>query len=266
MMLKKKAMLTKLNPKSIILPVALVVFWYLITKFGHIPKYLIPSPGYLMLVLTDFIFGNLNLTPYSGMFLSNACVSCERVLCGFLLAVSLGLFFGFLTARIKLFREIVDPFIHLIRSVPGIGWLPVAMVWFGVGEKKTLFLISLAAFFPIYVNTVQGVENVPPLYIRAGKMLGAKKWSLVSEVVLPAAMPSIFSGMRLGLGVSWAYLVLGELTGVSYGLGAVMMDARAMGNVEVVIVSMICIAVIGKISDMILVFVFKRFQPRIGGA
>jgi NitT/TauT family transport system permease protein len=139
------------------------------------------------------------------------------------------------------------------------------MVWFGVGEKTTLFLISLAAFFPIYVSAAQGASSVPLLLIRAGKMLGANKFTLFSTVVVPAALPSTIAGLRLGLGLSWAYLVLGELTGVANGLGAVMMDARMLGHVDMVIVSMVCIGFLGRTSDLILVLFFRRFQLRMEG-
>jgi NitT/TauT family transport system permease protein len=129
-----------------------------------------------------------------------------------------------------------------------------------VGENTTLFLISLAAFFPIYVNAAQGASSVPPLLIRAGRMLGANKLMIFTTVIIPASMPSTLAGLRLGLGISWAYLVLGELTGVTYGLGAVMMDARMLGHVEMILVSMIFIGLFGRISDMILVSSFKRLD------
>lgn len=205
------------------------------------------------------------MTPYGGTLFTHTLASVKRVAVGFGLAAAVGLPLGFLTGRLVFAKKSLDPTIHLIRIIPGIGWLPIAMVWFGVGEKTTLFLISLAAFFPIYVNAAQGASSVSPLLIRAGRMLGANKLTLFTTVVIPAALPSTIAGLRLGLGLSWAYLVLGELTGVTKGLGAVMMDARMLGHVDMVIVSMVCIGLLGRISDMILVGFFKRFQLRMGG-
>jgi len=249
---------------GLVLPAVLFIAWHIVTAGGKIPGYLLPSPAKLGMIAIDFALGNWNLTPYSGTLLVHSMASAMRVLGGFGLAAAFGLPLGFLTGRIAIARRSIDPTIHLARTIPGIGWLPVAMVWFGVGENTTLFLIALAAFFPIYMNSAQGAAGVSPLLLRAGKMLGANKLTLFTTVIVPASIPSTVAGLRLGLGLSWAYLVLGELTGVSKGLGAVMMDARMLGHVDMVLVSMICIAFWGRISDLILVTLFRLLQP-IGG-
>ncbi|MCG8403163.1 MAG: ABC transporter permease [Firmicutes bacterium] len=250
---------------GLLLPATLFVLWYLLTAGGKIPGYLLPSPVELGRNAVDFVLGNRQLTPYSGTFFEHSLASAKRVLGGFCLAAVLGLPLGFLTGRIAMAKRSLDPTIHLIRTIPGIGWLPVAIVWFGVGEKTTLFLIALAAFFPIYVNSAQGAAGVSPNLLRAGRMLGANNFTLFTTVVIPASLASSLAGLRLGLGLSWAYLVLGELTGVAQGLGAVMMDARMLGHVDMILVSMICIAFWGRISDLLLITCFKYFQPR-GGA
>jgi len=243
-----------------ILPALIFIIWYLVTLEGKVPGYLIPSPVNLVRVAVDFATGHEDLTPYGGTLAVHALASIQRVVMGFCLAAAVGLPLGFLTGRIRVAKKSLDPTVHLIRIIPGIGWLPIAIVWFGVGETTTLFLISLAAFFPIYVNAAQGASSVSPLLIRAGKMLGANKFTLFTTVIIPAAMPSTLAGLRLGLGISWAYLVLGELTGVMYGLGAVMMDARMLGHVEMILVPMIFIGLLGRVSDMLLVGSFKRLD------
>ncbi|MDD3337350.1 MAG: ABC transporter permease [Lachnospiraceae bacterium] len=169
---------------------------------------------------------------------------------------------GFLTGRSNCCRKLLDPMLQAVRAIPGIGFLPISIVWFGVGEKNTLFLITLAAFFPIYLNTQEGISNVPTEYIRSGQMLGAKGISLFATVIFPAAFPQIFVGLRLGLGVAWAYLVLGEMTGVSQGIGAVMMNGRMLGNVELVMTGMIVIAVMGKLADCILLHLYRLFYEK----
>lgn len=158
-------------------------------------------------------------------------------------------------------KRLFDPFIHIIRMIPGVGWFPIAMVWFGVGNKTTIFLISLAAFFPVYVNTLRAVLDVDPMVINAGRVLGANSRELLWSIILPSSLPGIFSGLRLSMGVCWAYLVLGELTGVNEGLGAVMMDSRMLGNVDMIIVCMIAIAILGRICDLILVSIYKLIRP-----
>ena len=144
-------------------------------------------------------------------------------------------------------------FINGLRAVPGITWLPVAMIWFGIGIKTTVFLIALAAFFPIYLNTAAGTQQVNIHLLQAGAMMGVGRIRGTFSILLPGSMPHIITGLRLGIGISWAYLVLGELTGVPNGIGAVIMDARMLGRVDMVIVGMILIAIVGRLSDGVLV-------------
>jgi sulfonate transport system permease protein len=237
------------------------VIWSLLSLTSKIAGYLLPSPWTLIKVALDFAFGSLHMNPYSGTLWKHALSSIGRVLWGFVIASVSGLILGFLTGRSSLMKKLLDPLVHILRTVPGIGWLPIAMVWFGIGVKTTVFLIALAAFFPVYLNTFHGAASVPILYIRAGKMLGAGKYSIFSTVIIPSAFPSVAVGLRLGLGISWAYLVLGELTGVTNGLGAVMMDARMLGDVEMILVSMIYIALIGRLCDILLLRLLRLFQP-----
>lgn len=251
---KEKALmkLGKIDVLGLIIPASTLIFWCWATSGGAIASYLLPTPLDLGKVGLDFALGNWHLTPYSGTFSEHALHSLLRVMHGFLLAASLGVPLGLLSGRLQIVKRIVEPSINLVRTVPGIAWLPVAMVWFGIGEKTTLFLISLAAFFSIYINAAQGAANVSPLLLRAGRMLGANSYTLFATVVLPASFPSLVAGLRIGLGTSWAYVVLGELTGVNKGLGAVMMDARMLGHIDVGMVTMIYIAVLGGLSDKVL--------------
>lgn len=260
-----KAKRNKIDPLGFVLPLIFLIVWYSVTVGGRVPSYLFPSPEKFFSVLLDFASGTAQLTPYTGMLMENLTTSCIRVLFGFGLAAFLGLVLGFLTGRIKLIKRILDPTVNSIRAIPGIGWLPIAMVWFGVGEKTTVFLIALAAFFPIYINAAHGASEVPLLLIRAGRMMGASKFKLFTSVILPSAVPSVVVGLRLGLGISWAYLVLGELTGVSKGLGAVMMDSRMLGQIEMIPVAMICIAILGKLTDMLLLKLYQIIYPYNAG-
>jgi len=251
----------KIDPVGFALPAMLLAIWFVAAKSGELPPYILPNPESIFQVMVDFASGAAKITPYSGKLLINLLSSLLRVMTGFGIALIVGLFLGFLTGRNSAVKRMIDPLVHAIRTVPGIGWLPIAMVWFGVGEQTTIFLISLAAFFPIYINTAHGASEVPILLIRAGRMLGADKVTLFTTVILPSAFPAVVVGLRLGLGVSWAYLVLGELTGVSTGLGAVMMDSRMMGQTEMILVSMVCIAIMGILTDRLLLLVCKLIYP-----
>ena len=247
--------------RGLVLPVGILLVWQLAVMLFHISEYKLPSPWTILTVLFDFAFNIGDLTPYSGTLLLHLAASLRRVFSGFALAAALGVSLGVLTGWFASVRSYLDPFIHLIRSVPGIGWLPVAIVWFGVGEVNTLFLISLAAFFPIYVNTLQGIVTIPEIQIRAARMLGARGMVMIHSVVIPAAFLQIFTGLRVSLGIAWSYLVLGEITGVTEGLGAVMTDGRMLGHVDIVLAAMIVIAVCGKLSDFLLTALCKKLYP-----
>lgn len=242
-----------------ILPIVVLIIWFVATSDPDHPSYVFPTPKDFAIVFWDFIFGGYGASPYSGKMLPNLLISMIRVFKGFTLASAVGIILGFVTGRVSFLRKLVDPTVQALRAVPGIGYLPLGMVWFGVGEQNTLFLISLAAFFPVYLNTQEGAARVPELYLRAGQMLGAKKASLFFTVVFPSAISHVVVGLRLALGVSWAYLVLGEMTGVTQGIGAIMMDGRMLGHVDIVIACMIVIAITGKICDWLLVGIFCLF-------
>lgn len=259
----ENAVKRRFDSYCLIVPALLVLIWFGASAGGALPGYKLPSPQRLALVLIDFATGSLQITPYAGKMLPSLLPSLRRVLCGFLIAAAAGLALGFATGRVPLLRRLLDPMLHALRAVPGIGWLPVAIVWFGVGEGNTLFLISLAAFFPIYVNTAHGAKEVPELIIRAGRMMDAHGAALFREVILPAAFPEAAVGLRLGLGVAWAYLVLGEVTGVSEGLGAVMSDGRMLGHVDIVLAALLVIAVCGKLSDLALGALCRAVCPQM---
>lgn len=253
----------RFDPVGWIVPILVIAVWWAVTRFGIVAPYQLPSPQTLARVLVDFATGWYGLTPYAGTMFLHLWHSLYRVLPGFALAVVLGLPLGFATGRVRLLRRLFDPVLGLIRSVPGIGWLPIAIVWFGVGEGNTRFLITLAAFFPIYLNTMQGAAGVPDLTVRASRMLGARGLTLFATVIFPAAFAQIAVGLRLGLGVAWAYLVLGEVTGVTEGLGAVMTDGRMLGQVDIVLAAMIVIAIAGKLTDWLLCALCRCISPTV---
>ena len=136
-----------------------------------------------------------------------------------------------------------------MRPIPVTAWLPLSMILFGLGAKSAFSLVFLGAFYPILLNTIFGVKNVDPKLFEAASMLGCRGNAQFFRVVLPAALPSIFTGLRLGLGLAWFVIVVGEMTGVPQGLGAVIMDGRTLSRTELVICGMIVIGIVGYISD-----------------
>ncbi|AOY58554.1 ABC transporter permease [Desulfococcus multivorans] len=235
-----------------IIPAACITGWFFISETDRIPAYLLPHPKDIARSAYAYILGTAGSTPYAGRFLTDTAASLGRVALGFLIAALAGVPLGILSGRVAVFRQLLSGSVNAVRAVPGISWLPLALVWFGIGMKTTIFLVALAAFFPIYLNAATGARQVDILLLQAGAMMGTGRIRGVFAILIPAAMPHIVTGLRLGLGVSWAYLVLGELTGVPYGLGAVIMDARMLGRIDIVIVGIIVIAVMGQASDRML--------------
>ena len=245
---------------TIALPAALIVLWGLASVSGYLPTYVLPTPWTLAIAVFGFPTGIGWSSVYAGQFWTFAALSTFRVLVGFGIASVAGVLLGALCGRWRLFNRVVDPFLQLVRSVPGITWLPLAMVWFGIGTVTTAFLIALGAFFPIYVNTLLGVSRIPVEWIRTARILGATPAQVFIRVVLPGAFPAIESGLRVAAGVAWAYVVLGELTGVNKGLGAMIMDARMMGDTTAILVGMVYIALLGRLTDALIVVGANRIR------
>ena len=235
-----------------IIPGILLATWCVISKTGWVPDYLLPDPVRIAKTGYIYVLGQPDSAPYAGRFLADASASLLRVTLGFALAVVTGIPLGTLSGRMALCRRLMSTTINGLRAVPGISWLPLALVWFGIGLRTTVFLVALAAFFPIYLNTAAGARQINPLLYQSGAMMGVGRLRGVFSILLPAAMPQIINGLRLGLGIAWAYLVLGELTGVPNGLGAVIMDARMLGRIDIIIVGIFIIAAMGRISDLFL--------------
>jgi NitT/TauT family transport system permease protein len=182
----------------------------------------------------------------------------QRVYGGFALAALAAVPLGLMIGRIPAVAQLLDPFLQLMRPIPVTAWLPLSMILFGLGPKSAFFLVFLGAFYPILLNTVFGVKNVEPRLFEAASMLGCRGNAQFFKVVLPAALPSIFTGLRLGLGLAWFVIVVGEMTGVPQGLGAVIMDGRTLSRTELVICGMIIIGIAGFISDRLVVMLMNR--------
>jgi NitT/TauT family transport system permease protein len=228
-------------------PVAFLALWWVATLNN--PHGLIPPPSEVGYALWDMAFGGINDDAFTGMLSTHLLASASRVYGGFALAALAALPLGMLIGRVPLVQATLEPTFQLLRPVPVTAWLPLAMILFGIGPKSAFFLVFLGAFYPILVNTVFGVRSVDPRLFEAASMLGASPASMFPKVVLPAALPSIFTGLRLGLGFAWVVIVVGEMTGVQTGLGAMIMDARQLSRTEIVIAGMIVIGLAGFASD-----------------
>jgi NitT/TauT family transport system permease protein len=232
---------------ALIFPALVLLGWHLATASGW--TRLVPPPHDVGVMLWDFAFGGIYDDAFSATLHIHLWQSASRVYGGFLLAAAAAIPLGLVIGRVKMVRQMLDPTLQLLRPVPVTAWLPLSMIFFGLGPRSAFFLVFLGAFYPILLNTVFGVRSVDPKLFEAASMLGCRGSNLFRKVVLPAALPSIFTGLRLGLGFAWVVIVVGEMTGVPEGLGAVIMDGRTLSRTDLVISGMIIIGVAGFLSD-----------------
>ncbi len=240
----------------LILPLVLLLAWDMGVRASG--TQLIPSPGTVGLMLIDFAVGGIYDDAFSQTLGLHLWKSLTRVYGGFLAAAAVGIPLGLMIGRSPALRALVDPTLQLLRPVPVTAWLPLSMIFFGLGPKAAIFLVFLGAFYPIVFNTIFGVRTVDARLFEAASMLGCHGPGMFRQVVLPAAMPSILNGLRLGHGFAWILIVVGEMTGVPEGLGAVIMDGRMLSRTDLVIAGMIVIGLAGFCTDRLLVWLNNR--------
>ncbi len=241
---------------GLVVPVLLLILWHVATTAKW--TQLIPTPHEAGISMVDFVVGGINDDAFSRTAHIHLWASMMRVFGGFGLATLIALPIGLLIGRLPLARQLLDPFFQLMRPIPVTAWLPLSMIIFGLGVKSALALVFLASFYPILLNTVFGVKNIDSKLFEAASMLGCTQRQQFFRVVLPAALPSIFTGLRLGLGLAWFAIVVGEMTGVSQGLGVVIMDGRTLSRTDIVICGMIVIGAAGFITDRLVMALGKR--------
>ncbi len=240
---------------ALILPVLLVVAWQFGGTNGALFGGALPTPDRVWMAWWQWAFGNptFGLNPYVGTWIQNILFSAERVAKGFALAILVGVPLGIFIGWSKLVASVVDPTIQWLRPVPITAWLPISIAIFGIRDFGSVFLITLGAFYPIVINATQGARDVEKNWIRAALMMGASPASTLWRVVLPAAMPSIFTGLRIGLGIGWTAVIVSEMVAVKSGLGYVLWDAYYVGRMDIVIADMISIGLLGYLSDRLIV-------------
>ncbi len=254
----------------LVLPVALLAVWEGIGQFELLPAGILPAPSRALAGWYVWAFGpvGMGLNPYSGTWLNNLLYSAERVGQGYALAILVGVPLGILIGWNRTTARIVDPTIQSLRPIPITAWLPFAIALFGIRNFGAIFLIALGAFYPIVINSAHGARDVSRNLIRAARMMGASPRQLLFRVVFPNALPAIFTGLRIGLGIAWTAVIVAEMVAVKSGLGYVLWDAYYVGRMDVVLADMASIGLMGFLSDRILVLVearvlhWKQFNAR----
>jgi NitT/TauT family transport system permease protein len=244
---------------GLVVPTAVIVLWQVM---GSMPGMagILPTPLLVLEGWHSWIFAKpgMGLNPYLGTWLANVEYSSMRVVQGFVLAALIGVPLGLLIGWSKFISQMLDPMIQSLRPIPITAWLPFSIAVFGIRDIGSIFLIFLGGFYAIVVNTTQGARDVDRNLVRAALMMGASRIQLLRRVVLPAAMPSIFTGLRIGLGISWTAVIVSEMVAVKSGLGYVLWDAYYVGRMDIVLADMVSIGAMGYISDRIIVFIERK--------
>jgi len=222
--------------------VVLVALWELLVRLRLWPDYLLPSPLEVCRTLAHNI-GNGDLQRAIG-------VSLRRILLGFGVTTLAGIAAGIWIARRRYLEETVGSLVLGLQTLPSICWFPLAILWFGLSEFSILFIVAMGTLFSVISSTVAGVKNVPLLYLRAGRNMGARGRVLLWEVVLPAALPSILSGMKQGWSFAWRSLMAGELLFVNLGLGHLLNVGRELNDMNQVLAVVLVILIIGLAVEM----------------
>lgn len=236
-----------------ILPILILALWIIATNLELFSAAILPS--------ISTVFDSLKSQLNSGQLVKDIGISLVRVVEGYLIAATLGITLGVLMG----ISEKINKFFFLtftsIRQIPMLAWIPLIVLWFGIGESSKIIVIVIAAYFPILLNTMNGIKRADKNLIEVGNMYNLSKWRLFTRIYFPSALPSIFVGLKLGLGISWMAVVGAEIIASSSGIGYRMNDARSLMQPEVVFVGMFAIALIGIIMDQILTRISKKITP-----
>ncbi len=247
--------------RSTVIPIGLLAAWELLSRMQVFNPQALPAPTQVFLrwivyarPLEPFDPTQMSYVAwfFSGELPHDLAATFLRVLVGFLIGAGLALPLGLLMGNFERIHGLFNPLIQILRPIPPIAYVPLSILWFGLGNPPAYFLISLGAFFPVLMNTISGVRNVDAIYIRAARNLGAGKTTLFVRVIVPAALPHILTGLRVGVGVAFICVIVAEMIAVNNGLGYRIIEAREYFWSDKIIAGMITIGLLGLAIDTVM--------------
>ena len=237
----------------IALPVIIVIFWISATKNELFPPVILPSIA--------MVFTSLISQISSGQIFQDVLISLSRVMQGYGIGLILGVFMGTLMGISGSTNKFFSGTFDAIRQIPPLAWIPLVILWFGIGETSKVILIAKASFFPILLNTISGIKSTPKAYIEVAKLYNKNSWKIFRQIYLPYALPNIFVGLRLGLSSAWMTVIAAELIASTSGIGYRINDARNLLQSDVVITGIIVVGLLGFIMDRILDRILRELTP-----
>lgn len=228
---------------SWIIPLLILVLWEGASRGGYIESHVLPAPSKVAATAWTLLV--------SGTLLTDLGVSLRRALVGFLIGAGTGFTLGTLVGFSRIAEALIDRSVQMVRAIPFLAALPLVIIWLGVGEAQKIFLVALGVGFPIYINTVLGIRQVDPKLLELGKVQGLGAAQVVRRIILPGALPSILTGVRVALATAWLALVVAETIGAQAGLGFLALDAREFLRTDVIVLVVVIYAIIGVLADVI---------------
>ncbi|MEU4165008.1 ABC transporter permease [Actinoplanes sp. NPDC026670] len=227
-----------------VLPAVILVGWHLVAAAGVYSAAQLPPPAEVLSALGELL--------RRGELWHHVAISTQRVLIGFAVGSVLGLTLGGLVGLSRAANAVLSPTVQAVRAVPSLAWVPLLLLWLGIGETPKIVLVAIGAFFPVYTTVSAALSHIDPHLVEVGRAYGRSGLSLLGTVLFPAATPAILSGLRLGLAQGWLFLVAAELIASSMGLGFLLIDSQNTGRTDVMLLAIILLALIGKLSDTLL--------------
>jgi sulfonate transport system permease protein len=235
---------------GLLLPVALVALWQYLSTSGTYSASQLPTPVSVLTALGELI--------ERGTFWGHVAISVQRVLLGFAIGAGIGVIIGSLVGLSRVASRLLSPTIQALRAVPSLAWVPLLVLWMGIFEGPKVTLVAIGAFFPVFTTVASGFMHVDRKLLEVGRAYGLQGFSLVTQVLLPAASPTIFAGLRLGLAQSWLFVVAAELIASSKGLGFLLIDSQNTSRTDILLLAIISLAILGKTTDFILSLIERR--------
>lgn len=253
-------MKSKLKPylQGLFTIIIVVLIWSIASKTGLFGK-LEPDKAQLLLPMPGVVAAEFMDMIKSGYLLSNIWVSMQRVLIGFGIAIAIGLPLGIGMGMSENLRNFIYPMVRFFSPIPGVAWVPLAILWFGLGNNAAIFIIVMGSLSPIIVNSLQGVMNVDRKLYDVLNIMEASRWQIVKYCIIPSIVPYIISGFKLGLGFAWRVVIAAEMVGVPKGLGYVLNVGRNTGNTSVTIITIISLGIIMMLMEEVL---FRFLEKR----
>jgi sulfonate transport system permease protein len=229
--------------QAFVVPVGLILVWQAASSAGWLAGEVLPAP-------LAIVAAGARLA-VSGELWANVWISTWRAAVGLVIGGGIGFAFGLANGLSRLSERLTDPTLQMVRTIPHLAMIPLVILWFGIDETAKIFLVALGVFFPVYLNTLHGVRTVDPQLVEMARAYGMSPAALFRRVILPGALPSIFVGLRYALGIMWLTLIVAETISASSGLGYMAMNAREFMMVDVVVLSILIYAALGKLADSI---------------